>query len=212
MPVETVKYVVKKNDNLWNIVKANEFPPKDWKIIYDAPYNKKFKKDHPNPDLIYKGAVLSLPRWRKNSYVHILKYLKDQKAAVGYYSKLIAKLEREVEAINKSESSAKANIKKLKGVVKELKQLAWDANSQCSGDWRECAGAGTFAHETYQEAAEVESDWKNYEKLLKAKKYDVAYTRIMWKIIKLKQEQKKAQAAVNSLKKAAASSLKNPYK
>ena len=72
MPIETKKYIVKKDDNLSNIVKTHGFPARDWKIIYNAKYNEKFKSDHPDPNKIVKGGVFYLPKWHPNAYVHIL--------------------------------------------------------------------------------------------------------------------------------------------
>jgi nucleoid-associated protein YgaU len=67
MPIETVKYTVKKDDNLWNIVKSQGFPPKDWKKILAAPYNsdlqQKLKKQKREPDKIFPGEVIYLPAY-----------------------------------------------------------------------------------------------------------------------------------------------------
>jgi len=52
---------VKKGDCLWKIVKASGYSPTNWRKFYDAPYNKTFKKTHPDPDLIYESDVFHIP-------------------------------------------------------------------------------------------------------------------------------------------------------
>lgn len=52
---------VKKGDCLWKIMKARGYDPKYWRKYYDAPFNKAFKKSHPNPDLIYANDIFRIP-------------------------------------------------------------------------------------------------------------------------------------------------------
>lgn len=212
MPIETVKYVVKKDDNLWNIVKSNGFPPKDWKIIYNSQYNIQFKKDHPDPNKITKGGVFYLPKWGPNAYAHIVAYMKGEEKALQHYSNLVDEMQKKIDAIKKSQSSAMAYISKLKKEAKDLEDIAFDANAECSGEWEVCLGAGMYASKTYKEAKAVMKVVANYEKLLKAKKYDEAHAAMSKKLAALKAEHKKALGIVATLKKSASAALKNPYK
>ena len=61
--VETVEYRVQRRDTLSNIVARAGFPARDWRRIYNAPYNRRFKRAHPDPNLILPGAILMLPRY-----------------------------------------------------------------------------------------------------------------------------------------------------
>ena len=53
-------------------MKANGFPPKDWKKIYDAPYNKKLRKLRPDPKVILPGDIVCLPRYSMEDIQGIL--------------------------------------------------------------------------------------------------------------------------------------------
>ena len=52
-------YVVQAGDCLSSI--AKKFGFRDWKVIYDDPNNKDFKKARPNPNVIYAGDELFIP-------------------------------------------------------------------------------------------------------------------------------------------------------
>jgi N-acetylmuramoyl-L-alanine amidase len=52
-------YVVQPGDCLSSI--AKKFGFRDWKVIYDDPNNKDFKKARPNPNVIYAGDQLFIP-------------------------------------------------------------------------------------------------------------------------------------------------------
>lgn len=212
MSVETVKYVIKKDDNLWNIMKSFGFPPNDWKIVYNAEYNENFKKDHPDPNKITKGGIFYLPKWGPNAYAHIVAYMKGEEKALKHYAALVVEMQRKIDAIKKSQSGAQAYIAKLKKEAQNLEDIASDANAECSGEWEVCLGAGMYASKTYREAKAVRKEVAAYEKLIKAKEYDKAHASLSKKLESLKKEHKKALVIVAKLKNGAERSLKNPYK
>lgn len=52
-------YVVQQGDCLSSI--AKKFGFRDWKVIYDDPNNKDFKKLRPDPNVVYPGDELFIP-------------------------------------------------------------------------------------------------------------------------------------------------------
>ena len=52
-------YVVQAGDCLSSI--AKKFGFRDWKVIYDDPNNKDFKKARPDPNVIYAGDTIFIP-------------------------------------------------------------------------------------------------------------------------------------------------------
>ena len=212
MGAETVEYVVKKDDSLWNIVKAAGFPPKDWKKIYAAKYNDRFRKDHPDPDKIFKGDKLRLPKYGPNAYAHLLSYLKEQETALGYYRDRIKAIEKSIAIRDETQAAGKAHLAKLKKEAEALRDMGHSANDECSGDWEECLGAGMYANKMFREARGVMKEYDKYEKFMKAKKYDKGLKDMQATLVKLKKDRKLTAKYVESLKKATLAALKDPYK
>lgn len=75
--VETVKYRVRRRDTLSNIVARAGFPARDWNRIYNAGFNRQFKKDFPDPNLIQPGATLILPRYNPSEIQQVLARIEE---------------------------------------------------------------------------------------------------------------------------------------
>ena len=69
---ETVEYQVRRGDTLQNIIEAAGFPRRDWRRIYDAPYNRSIKSQRPDPALIQPGDRLMLPRFNARQIADIV--------------------------------------------------------------------------------------------------------------------------------------------
>lgn len=59
MVAPKAKYTIRKSDTLGGIAKKHGL--KSWKVIYEAPENKKFKKDNPDPNKIKPGDKIFVP-------------------------------------------------------------------------------------------------------------------------------------------------------
>lgn len=58
-------YIVKQGDCLWNIACAHGFS--HWKPIYDHPENNKFRKKRPDPNILFPGDKLFIPKYEPKS-------------------------------------------------------------------------------------------------------------------------------------------------
>jgi hypothetical protein len=58
------QYKVKEGECLASIAEDHNFA--DFRAIYDHPQNARFKRDHPNPNVIMPGDVLFIPDKRQN--------------------------------------------------------------------------------------------------------------------------------------------------
>ena len=108
---------VKKNDNLWKITKANGYDAKRWREYYDAPYNKTFKKNHPNPHLIYAKDVFHLPC--KGNFYMKRELQKQLRAKISRMKKDLAEIKK------LSDKTKKVGVKAIKD-AKKTREL---------GDW-----------------------------------------------------------------------------
>ncbi len=183
--IQTIEFKVRKGDNLWNIVGNYGFPAKDWKKIYNAPYNKAFRKKCPDPHVIQPGNVFVLPRFAPrdiailmNQMARIQDLLIRADAVVIHMEKTLKSAET---SIKKKKEVKEAEIKKLKKDAEAMVTLSTDAANECS-DMYSCIGAGLVSDKLQRKsrvmakhAAEVEKKFKTKHKdaekaLLAAKK------------------------------------------
>lgn len=127
MAIETRKIVVRKKDNLWNIVKQHGFPPRDWKKIYDANYNSKLKKLRTDPNLIFPGDEIFLPKSTPSDLKGKLERLKITTKLISELAVLNKPLKGEIKKLQALRKSAKnfddKLIRHLEKYIKELSDL-----------------------------------------------------------------------------------------
>ena len=164
--VPTVEYKVKKGDNLWNIVKAAGFPAKDWEKIYRAPYNEKFRKLRPDPNIIQPGDVFVLPKYNGAEMGKIAIRMMEAESKLAELAKKRLKLQGEIKKLLKEREPDLKKIEQLKKEAKALEQLADDAANECSDQWS-CLGAGAisqkFSNKAKAARREIESIKKNMD-------------------------------------------------
>lgn len=122
LDMQVVKYTVKKEDNLWNIVKKAGFPPKDWKKILAAPYNKelvsKLKKEKRSADKIFPGDIIFLPAFNSKDIAKQFESVKKLRLQLGDKLQSLAKHEH---VISQFKSSRAKDVDARKNALKELK-------------------------------------------------------------------------------------------
>ncbi len=80
---------------------------KKWRNIYDADYNKAFRKKSPNPDLIYPGSVFRVPNKKT--------VLKQIKGDIAEKKKHVVEMEKGINNINKGrKKTVDTTLKQLK--------------------------------------------------------------------------------------------------
>ena len=155
MMVETVEYVVKKKDSLWNIVKQRGFPPKDWKRIYDAPYNKKLRKLRNDPNVVLPGDRINLPRYNPMEIQALLdrivraeRRLEETRRTRQAFLKDIQKIRAR---LKKRQTPDKREIEQLRKRAEGLRDLGYAAANECA-DMYSCIGGGLVGQMFLNEA------------------------------------------------------------
>ncbi|MFC6636968.1 hypothetical protein GV827_21475 [Sulfitobacter sp. JBTF-M27] len=125
--VETVEYKVKKNDNLWNIVKMAGFPPKDWKKILTADYNKDFvkklNKENRSADKIFAGDIIFLPKFNSKDIAEAYKSIKEKRLELGSSLKSLNEFDRITSQLRDlKDDDLKSKVKALKALTKKYKE------------------------------------------------------------------------------------------
>lgn len=103
--VETVKYRVRRRDTLSNIVSRQGFPARDWRRIYDAPYNRNFRREFPDPDQIQPGGILYLPRYSPRD-------LRDLVAKIDEAVTRLRETEAALESLDRAEVATRRAIER----------------------------------------------------------------------------------------------------
>ena len=138
--IKTVAYQVKKQDSLWNIVKANGFPPNDWKKVYDAPYNARLKKERPDPNVIFPGDVVYLPKYKPGDAAEVAKKIDSAITKLQEVKKRRGQLGVSVQRFLKSQEPGLKQIETLKKEVATLEDRIDQVVDAC-GEWECSVGA-----------------------------------------------------------------------
>ncbi len=165
MAVETVEYRVRRGDTLQNIIQRAGFPRRDWRRIYDAPYNRGIRSQRPDPDHIQPGDRLMLPRFNARQLADIVqriqmveRRLSLMNTAVTEFEREIAQLEREIrDARQLSERDLERRVNALLRRATALDDLADAAADECS-DMYSCMGAGAATARFQLEARRVRNE------------------------------------------------------
>lgn len=174
MAVQTIDFKVRKGDNLWDIVGKYGFPSKDWKKIYNAPYNKAFRKKCPNPNVIQPGDIFVLPRFTPRDVADLMSRMTRVQDLLIRADAVVTNMEKTIKgaeaAIKKKKEVKEAEIKKLKKDAEAMEDLAFDAANECS-DMYSCIGAGLVSDKFQRKsramakhAADVEKKFKTRHK------------------------------------------------
>ena len=173
--LQTVKFKVRKGDNLWDIVGKYGFPPKDWKKIYNAPYNKEFKKKRPDPNVIQPGDIFVLPKFTSRDIADIMNRMKVVQDLLIRADAIVSNMEKTIKgaetAIKKSKEVKEAEIKKLKRDAEAMETLAFDAANECS-DMYSCMGAGLVSDKFQRKSRDMAKHAADVEKKFKTKHKD----------------------------------------
>ena len=165
--VDTVNYRVRRGDNLQNIVQSAGFPRRDWRRIYDAPYNRSFRRRRPDPDHIEPGDIFVLPRYNQKDIAQIVKQIETVKSRVSRITRGITETER---AINNMESTmarrqevSNEHIRELRQRVDHLESLVMEATDACEDEWS-CMGGGLAAQSMIDEQRGLERQIRGMER------------------------------------------------
>lgn len=148
--VKTKKIIVKKRDNLWNIVKENGFPPKDWKKIYNASYNSKLKKLRPDPNIILPGDEVYLPVADQKEIARRLVTIKKVSKKVTALAKIVSEGKKTTKDLERlAKKSGKFDdilIKRLEKFQKKSYEMALDILDEMATETDPYAFAGMAAY------------------------------------------------------------------
>lgn len=152
MTVETVEYRVRRGESLQDIVQAAGFPRRDWRRIYDAPYNRSFRSRRPDPDHIEPGDRFMLPRYNTRQIADIVQRIQFTERRFQQMNRDLAETERDnarLEAevrdhIDLSDRKFQKRVADLQRRSDALLDLAAAAANECT-DAYTCAGAGAAA-------------------------------------------------------------------
>lgn len=165
MTVETVEYRVRRGDTLQNIVEGAGFPRRDWRRIYDASYNRAFKRLRPDPDQIEPGDRLMLPRFNQRQIADIMQRIQIVERRFSALSDAVTRMEREIAEAERavevtqdlSERDLQRRIDRLIDRAEGLEELAISASGECS-DAYSCAGAGAVVVRFEGEARRIRTE------------------------------------------------------
>ena len=208
--VETIPYTVKKGDNLWNIVKEAGFPPKDWEKIYKAPYNDKFRKLRPDPNVIQPGDVLMVPRYNAEEMSKILLQMMDVESRLAELAKRRTKLQGEVGKLLKEREPDLKKIEQLKKEAKALEDLADAAASECS-DMYSCIGAGLVSQKFSNKAQAARKEIESIKKKMDASGTKKALEKMNKLLDEAGKEEDKFRSELKKLQAEWKKAEKQPY-
>lgn len=208
--IATIEYKVKKGDNLWKIVKAHGFPPKDWEKIYNASYNEAFKKDHKNPDVIHAGDVFVLPKYNVQAMNVIML---DMGTAEAKLKELITKQKKLSEDIKKILKEREPDLKKIEKLKKEAKTLAdlADSAADVCSDMYSCIGAGLVSQKFSNKAKAARKEVDSIKKKMDAKGTKKALENMQKQLTEAGKEIEKTQAEVKKFHAEWKKAEKKPY-
>lgn len=169
--IETVEIVVGKKDTLWDIVGRAGFPPRDWKKIYNAPFNKKFRSLRKDPHVIQPGDKFHLPKYNARDLAVIVNKIEKTVDRLQQVNTAYQELDKNIKAFeaslkNVSEVSS-SEIAKLKKRADRLDTLATDAGNTCA-DMYSCVGGGMASNKFQRKSAAAAKAAKELEKSFKA--------------------------------------------
>ena len=146
--VETVNYRVRRGDTVQDIVQNAGFPRRDWRRIYDAPYNRQFRRRRPDPDHIESGDTFVLPRYNQRDIANLLRQVEQLRARVDRVNQGLDRVERQLASaeavVNRREELSREQLVSLRREANHLSDLVNEASGECSDEWS-CVGAGLAA-------------------------------------------------------------------
>ena len=214
--VETREITVKKDDNLWNIVKTAGFPPKDWEKIYNAPYNKSFKKKRTNPNHILSGDKFNVPKYGPKEIQDLVKKMGQVKKKIGTAKKTVTELKKIVQTVEdevkKTNEVDQKKVKKLIEKAESLEDIADSAAGECS-DMYSCIGGGLASMNFGTKAQFVRDDAKQIEKKIAKDKASAqrSIDALKKAVEGVEKELTRDEAEVKRLEKELTKAHKNPY-
>lgn len=145
MAVETVEYRVRRGDSLQDIVQTAGFPRRDWRRIYDAPYNRRLRAQRPDPDAIQPGDVVFLPRYNQRQLADIAARIQMVERRLGLLDREwrtvhdgVSDLKRRLDAnTTLTEREMDRYVAEIQRKSRSLEQRASDAAAACI-DLRVC--------------------------------------------------------------------------
>lgn len=173
MAVDTVEYRVRRGDTLQDIVQTAGFPRRDWRRIYDAPYNRTFRSQSPDPDHILPGGSFMLPRYNSAQVADIGRRIQMVERRFGMLSSDVTAFERTIrelestirEARDLSERDLQRRVAELLRQAERVDERSREVADACR-DAYTCAGAGKFrleARELRRQAAALQRTVKKGE-------------------------------------------------
>lgn len=174
MAVDIVEYRVRRGDTLQDIVQTAGFPRRDWRRIYDAPYNRTFRSQSPDPDHILPGACLMLPRYNTAQVADIGQRIQMAERRFGLLSEDVTKLERIIrelestirEAQDLSERDLQRRVAELLRQAERVDERSRDVVDACR-DAYTCAGAGAASANFRLEARELRRQAASLQRTVK---------------------------------------------
>lgn len=121
---DTVQYRVQRRDTLTNIVRRLGFPARDWRRIYDASYNRSFRRRHPDPNLILPGAILNVPRYSPETLRDLLAKLDAAQDALGEAEAQMLRLQRIERQLRQTIARGPDDLRRLRQRIAELREAA----------------------------------------------------------------------------------------
>jgi hypothetical protein len=135
---QTQQIKAKKGQTIYDLVESRGFPSKDWKKIVNAPYNKKFLKRNPRPNMsIQAGDTLVLPQHTPQSIMNAVVTTTNLIAKIAKMDKKIKILRDGIKKI-----SATSEHKKTKAMIKDLQKRAKELREEAANAHDECAVPG----------------------------------------------------------------------
>lgn len=172
--VNTVEYRVRRRDNLSNIVRRLGFPARDWRRIYEASYNRRFRRQHPDPNLIQPGSVLNVPRWSPQQIRDLMRKIDNARTTVAQGDRVLAALQRNADRVGDLIENSNGRDRKLRDRVAEIRRdadhardiaaHAGDVCADANGEGWECLGAAAAAARFEATAARLDREADTLER------------------------------------------------
>ena len=165
--VETVEYRVRRRDCLEHIVAQAGFPARDWRRIYNANYNRRLRRQRPDPNHIEPGDIVVLPRYTARQLTDILNQINTVKNRMTRLGRGLTETENRIERIERAATKDAANwnnhITELRQEINRLDSLVNDATGECEDEWS-CMGAGAAAQNMINRAREMQRQQSQLER------------------------------------------------
>jgi|GEM_PF-2702855 len=145
MKLPTITHKVKKGENLTSIAKKYGFPGSAWRSIYNAKYNKEFKKKNKDPNVIEPGSEVKIPIISKakldDGYWAIAGLVGDLENAISALDDIDRGIEKVKKAIKKGAVPDMNIVAGANGSILDAKVAAEAKYRKClkdsKGSWSE---------------------------------------------------------------------------